>query len=81
MMKDRKQFIGRKAELRELETRYWESGFQMTVIYGRRRIGKSTLIKEFIKDKRAVYYTATKAGIDKNIELWGKRALEVFARK
>lgn len=40
----------------------------MTVIYGR-RIGKSTLIKKFIKDKRAVYYTATKAGINKNIEL------------
>lgn len=73
------QFIGRKAELRELEKIYHASGFQMTVIYGRRRIGKSTLIKEFIKDKRAVYYTATKAGINKNIELWGKQALEAFA--
>lgn len=73
------KFIGRKAELRELEERYQSSGFQMTVIYGRRRIGKSTLIKEFIKDKRAVYYTATKAGINKNIELWGKQALAVFA--
>lgn len=51
----------------------------MTVIYGRRRIGKSTLIKEFIKNKRAVYYTATKAGINKNIELWGKQALVVLA--
>ena len=73
------QFIGRKAELRELEKIYHTSGFQMMVIYGRRRIGKSTLIKEFIKDKRAVYYTATKAGINKNIELWGKQALETFA--
>lgn len=73
------KFIGRKAELRELEKMYHTSGFQMMVIYGRRRIGKSTLIKEFIKDKRAVYYTATKAGINKNIELWGKQALEAFA--
>ncbi len=73
------KFIGRKTELQELEERYDSSDFQMTVIYGRRRIGKSTLIKEFIKDKRAVYYTATKAGINKNIELWGKRALEIFA--
>ena len=73
------RFIGRKAELRELEKIYHTSGFQMMVIYGRRRIGKSTLIKEFIKDKRAVYYTATKAGINKNIELWGKQALETFA--
>lgn len=73
------RFIGRKAELRELEKIYHTSGFQMMVIYGRRRIGKSTLIKEFIKDKRAVYYTATKAGINKNIELWGRQALEAFA--
>lgn len=73
------KFIGRKAELLELEDRYHSAGFQMTVIYGRRRIGKSTLIKEFIKDKRAVYYTATKTGIHKNIELWGKQALEIFA--
>lgn len=73
------KFIGRKAQLRALEERYDSPGFQMTVIYGRRRIGKSTLIKEFIKDKRAVYYTATKAGINKNIELWGKQALAVFA--
>ena len=51
----------------------------MVVIYGRRRIGKSTLIKEFIKDKRTVYYTATKTGISKNIELWGKQALETLA--
>lgn len=73
------KFIGRKAQLRELEERYHSPGFQMTVIYGRRRIGKSTLIKEFIKNKRAVYYTATKAGINKNIELWGKQALAVLA--
>lgn len=73
------KFIGRKAQLRELEERYLSPGFRMTVIYGRRRIGKTTLIKEFIKNKRAVYYTATKAGINRNIELWGKQALAVFA--
>lgn len=73
------QFIGRKTELRSLEKAYQAPGFQMVVVYGRRRVGKSTLIKEFIKDKRAVYYTATKSGINKHIELWGKQALEIFA--
>ena len=28
----------------------------MTVIYGRRRIGKSTLIAEFVKDKKTIFY-------------------------
>lgn len=72
------RFIGRKTELQTLENMYRSPGFQMSVIYGRRRIGKSTLIKEFIKDKKAVYYTATKVGISKNIELWGKQALEAL---
>lgn len=49
-------FIAREKELRTLEETYNKSGFQMTVIYGRRRIGKSTLISEFIKDKEASYY-------------------------
>ena len=40
-------FIGRTKELIALEDVYNKKGFGMTVIYGRRRIGKSTLIREF----------------------------------
>lgn len=51
-------FIGRKQELQVLEREYKrESGF--VVVYGRRRVGKTTLIKEFIKDKKALYFLAT----------------------
>ena len=73
------KFIGRKNELDALEKLYNTPGFQMTVIYGRRRIGKSTLIKEFIKEKKAVFFTAIRAGIHRNLELLGKQALEVLA--
>ena len=52
-------FIGRENELRVLEETYQMSGFRMTVIYGRRRIGKSTLIREFLKGKPASYYVAS----------------------
>lgn len=48
-------FIGRKNEFSVLEDTYKMPGFQMTVIYGRRRIGKSRLITEFIKGKKASY--------------------------
>ena len=74
-----KKFIGRKSELDALEKLYNSSGFQMTVIYGRRRIGKSTLIKEFIKGKKAVFFTATRVGIHRNLELFGKQVLETLS--
>lgn len=51
-------FYGRKRELDSLERLYKKSGFQMTVVYGRRRIGKTYLLNEFIKDKNSIYFPA-----------------------
>ena len=71
-------FIGRKKELNSLEDVYEKTGFGMTIIYGRRRIGKSTLIREFIKGKKAIFYTATKVGAERNLELFSKQVLDVL---
>lgn len=50
-------FIGRAKETGILETQY-SKPHPLVVITGRRRVGKSTLIREFIKGKNAVYYMA-----------------------
>lgn len=52
------KFIGRKTELAKLNSEY-EHDCAFVVVYGRRRVGKTTLIKEFIKDKTAFYFLAT----------------------
>ena len=52
------KFIGRKVELEKLNTEYERDG-GFVVIYGRRRVGKTTLIKEFLKEKTAFYFLAT----------------------
>lgn len=52
------KFIGRKEELKELEKRYESGRFEMGIVYGTRRIGKTSLLKEFIKDKNAFYFQA-----------------------
>ena len=52
------KFIGRKSEMENLKTEY-NRGSSFVVIYGRRRVGKTTLIKEFLKDKTAFYFLAT----------------------
>ena len=51
-------FIGRERELKSLQNVYDKDGFGMTVIYGRRRIGKSTLIAEFIRNRKSIFYTS-----------------------
>lgn len=65
-------FIGRQHELEELNRLYGAPGFQMPVIYGRRRVGKTTLIREFAKGKKCIYYTAIEATGARNLTLLSK---------
>ena len=51
-------FLGREKELGSLEQMYNKDGFQMAVVYGRRRIGKTYLLTEFVKDKNSLYLPA-----------------------
>ena len=71
-------FIGRERELASLKQFYDKDGTGMTVIYGRRRIGKSTLITEFVKDKKTIFYTATKVGKNRNLELFSRQVVDTL---
>jgi hypothetical protein len=53
-------FIGRKTELKQLNEQYNSNKFEFAVIYGRRRIGKTSLIQEFIKNKEPYFLLALK---------------------
>lgn len=72
-------FIGRKNELKVLDNTYKKTGFQMTVIYGRRRIGKSRLITEFIKGKKASYYVASQSSLTDNVKKWSTQVISDLA--
>jgi AAA+ ATPase superfamily predicted ATPase len=54
--------IDREEELNFLNRLYASGKPQLVIIYGRRRIGKTFLIKNFIKGKKSIYYLATKEG-------------------
>lgn len=49
-------FIGRTEELSELNQRFSSSSSQLVVLYGRRRIGKSQLLKIFSQDKPFLFF-------------------------
>lgn len=53
------KFLGRVKELAVLEDGYARSG-SFAIVYGRRRVGKTRLIKQFIQGKPALYFLASK---------------------
>lgn len=48
-------FINRKNELDFLERRYREGRAELIIMYGRRRVGKTYLIKKFLEGKSGMY--------------------------
>ena len=52
------RFIDREEELKALRERLSGGNFELIVIYGRRRVGKTRLVLEAVKDVPHVYYLA-----------------------
>ena len=54
-----KQFVDREQEMETLQSEYEREGSSLVILYGRRRVGKTTLISEFIKGKKAMFFLAS----------------------
>ncbi len=59
-MKNNNLFVNRKKELTFLNKKYQSPNSEFIILYGRRRIGKTALIKQFIKNKKAVYHLVSR---------------------
>lgn len=65
------KFINRIRELTFLEQEFCREGSSFVVVYGRRRLGKTALIKEFLKEKaQSVYFLADKSSESMAINLF-----------
>lgn len=65
-------FIGREKELEALEKMYKKNSFQMVVVYGRRRIGKTSLLNEFVRDKNSLYLPAEEVNDSLNLQKFSR---------
>jgi uncharacterized protein len=52
------RFVNRTEELAFLHKYFERRGFQFIPLYGRRRVGKTRLVREFIQGKRSIYFLA-----------------------
>ena len=71
-----KQFIDRELETETLQNEYERDGSALVVLYGRRRVGKTTLISEFIKDKKALFFLASEEAESQNRNAFKEKAAE-----
>ena len=73
-----KKFVNRKKELETLRKEYSRKEASFVVIYGRRRVGKTALIKEFCKDKRSIMFLATEENETENRNAFKDTVAEAF---
>lgn len=69
-------FIGRGHELDSLNILFESDRFEFVVIYGRRRVGKTALINQFISNKKAIYFMGVESNAKQNLENLSSNILE-----
>jgi len=61
-------FAGRKNELNKLNSLYNSSKFECVILHGRLRTGKTSLLREFMKNKNCIYFSAQETSDRENLE-------------
>jgi len=71
-----RKFIDRERELRKINSLLNSNKFEFIVIYGRRRVGKTTLIKKLIENKKAIYFLCSRRSLKYNLKKFSHKVCE-----
>lgn len=74
-------FVGRESELTTLNNLFLNDQFQMLVLYGRRRIGKTALLSHFCQNKRALFFTAEQKNDSDNLRSFSRAVWSFFGER
>ena len=72
--------VGRQVELDLLNEKFASPNAEMIFICGRRRVGKSALVRAFCKDKRSLTHLAVPCGERRQLEAFGKAFCRAFGQ-
>ena len=61
-------FVDRVEEMKFLEKEYQKHDATFLILYGRRRIGKTEILLQFLKSNNGIYFLASEEGTRQNIE-------------
>lgn len=72
------RFVDRREELEMLEKEWKSEGGKLIIMYGRRRIGKTRLLLEFIKNKKGAFYVADDTSVQIQVDSLKRRLAELL---
>ena len=70
-------FVNRITELKALNEEYKSKNATFSVVYGRRRVGKTALLSKYIDDKPSIYLYITLSDLSSQLKLFTEQ-LKVF---
>lgn len=65
-------FFDRQQELEFLQDSWKENSAHLFILYGRRRVGKTELLKAFSQEKRQVFFVATQASVSLQLRTFSR---------
>ena len=68
--------IGREKEKEALLSAFESGQSEFIAVYGRRRVGKTALINQFIGDKKSIYFMGVESNEKQNLENFSKSIIE-----
>lgn len=76
------KFINRIQEMKTLEEQYYMPSSSMVILYGRRRVGKTSLISEFLKKHNDnIYFLATEESEALNLKAFKEQVSEYIGNE
>lgn len=71
-------FVARDEELSLLDSMYAKGEFQMAVVYGRRRVGKTALLEQLSREKLCLFFTAREQSSKGNLADFSAQIARTF---
>ena len=71
-------FVAREEELSVLQNMFSKNEFQMAVVYGRRRVGKTALLEKLSEGKQTLFFTAREQSSKANLKDFSHKIAETF---
>jgi AAA+ ATPase superfamily predicted ATPase len=65
-------FVNRKAELELLQELYQNQRADLFIVYGRRRVGKTELLRQFCQDRPHLFFAATQTSAQNQLGHWSR---------